>query len=170
VIVFREVQQFRQWWIRLILASMPAVFGWGLYQQFVRGVPWGDKPMTDGGLVIATAFALLLPLWLWNVRLIIEVTDTKLEFVMWLMWRRRRIPLEEIERAEAVSYRPLRDYGGWGIRRGFDGWCYNVSGNRGVRVELVGGEKLLLGSQKAEELARAIAERKSLLGVRRSPV
>jgi hypothetical protein len=116
------------------------------------------------------AITLLFPIWFWNMRLVIEVTDQTLEFIFLLLWRRRRIPLERIERAERVTYRPIREYGGWGIRRGRDGWCYNVCGNRGVRLELGGGERLLLGSQTPEELARAILVRKNLLGGRRARV
>jgi len=43
-----------------------------------------------------------------------------------------RIGLEEIVRFEVQTYRPIRDYGGWGIRYGWKGKAYNVSGNRGV--------------------------------------
>jgi hypothetical protein len=54
------------------------------------------------------------------------------------------------------TYRPIRDYGGWGIRYGRGGKAYNVSGNRGVMLELSDGQKLLIGSQRPEELANAI--------------
>jgi hypothetical protein len=37
--------------------------------------------------------------------------------------------------------------------------AYIVSGNRGVRIELKDGKEVLVGSQKADELARAIADR-----------
>jgi hypothetical protein len=36
---------------------------------------------------------------------------------------------------ESVKYSPLWDFGGWGMRRNWKGdWCYNVSGNEGVKV------------------------------------
>ena len=80
-----------------------------------------------------------------------------------LLWRARRIPLERIRCATAVTYSPLWDYGGWGIRCGRKGIAYNVSGDRGVQLELERGRPILIGSQRAEELARAIEERMSLL-------
>jgi hypothetical protein len=71
--------------------------------------------------------------------------------------RERRLGWEEIASAEARTYRPLLEYGGWGLR----GWkanrAFNVSGNRGVQLVLKNGDRLLLGSQRAEELERAIA-------------
>jgi hypothetical protein len=58
---------------------------------------------------------------------------------------------------EAITYSPLRDYGGWGIRRGAKGKAYNVSGNHGVRLELSDGKRILIGSQRPEELSEAVA-------------
>jgi len=36
------------------------------------------------------------------------------------------------------------------------GKAYNVSGNRGVQLELLNGGRILIGSQKPEELVKAI--------------
>jgi hypothetical protein len=65
-------------------------------------------------------------------------------------------------RWEARTYRPILEYGGWGIRYSpfGQGCAYNVSGNRGVQLELADGQRILIGSQRAEELARAIGEAK----------
>ena len=60
-------------------------------------------------------------------------------------------------RLEVVSYRPLADYGGWGIRSGRDGErVLNARGNRGVRLDLADGSRLLIGSQRPEALALAL--------------
>jgi hypothetical protein len=70
---------------------------------------------------------------------------------------RRRIPLSGVRSCEARDYRPIREYGGWGVRRGWrGGWAYNVRGNRGVQLELEDGTSILIGSQLADELAAAI--------------
>jgi hypothetical protein len=68
----------------------------------------------------------------------------------------QHLPLNRLEACEAITYSPLKEYGGWGIRLGAHGMAYNVSGNRGVRLRLKGGEQLLLGSQRPEELAAAL--------------
>jgi hypothetical protein len=52
----------------------------------------------------------------------------------------------------------LREYGGWGIK----GWsrrrtAYSVSGNRGVELELSDGRHVLIGSNRADELAAVVA-------------
>jgi len=69
---------------------------------------------------------------------------------------RRRIRLADIAAARADTYAPLAEYGGWGIR----GWGRNVAlnarGDRGVRLMLTDGRRVLVGSQRAEELAAAL--------------
>jgi hypothetical protein len=74
----------------------------------------------------------------------------------------KTINFTEIVYCEARTYHPIKEYGGWGIRYGWKrGKAYNVSGNRGVQLEFQNGKKLLIGSQRPEELAQAIKERMS---------
>ncbi len=42
---------------------------------------------------------------------------------------------------------------------GRNGVAYNASGSEGVRIRLTGGEAVLVGSHRAEELAAAIRKR-----------
>ncbi len=58
---------------------------------------------------------------------------------------------------EVLTYSPIKDYGGWGIRYGRGGKAYNVRGNRGVQLQLANGQRLLIGSQRPEELSNALA-------------
>ena len=66
------------------------------------------------------------------------------------------IRLDEIEKIEALQYKPLGDYGGWGIRYGFKGKAYNVSGNKGVKFYLTNGRNILFGSQKYKDLEKVL--------------
>ena len=71
---------------------------------------------------------------------------------------RKRIRMAEITSAQAVIYDPIGEYGGWGIR-GYSGdQCLNARGNEGVRLTLSSGDKLLVGSQKAEALVHALCQ------------
>jgi hypothetical protein len=67
------------------------------------------------------------------------------------------IPFTDIARAEAVSYRPIREYGGWGIRGGGRRRVLNTRGNEGVLITRVNGSTLMVGSQKPRQLLEAIA-------------
>ncbi len=71
----------------------------------------------------------------------------------------RVFEFESILEAEALTYSPLKDFGGWGIRYGKKGKAYSVSGNEGVLLKLKNGKSVLIGSKKHEELGRAIKQR-----------
>jgi hypothetical protein len=73
---------------------------------------------------------------------------------------RREILFRGIRRCDARTYRPVWEYGGWGVRFGLRGRAYSVSGNRGVQLELVNRKRILIGSRRPEELALAIQEGK----------
>lgn len=90
--------------------------------------------------------------------LCVEVRDDGLYARMFPLTRQHRFPWSDIRNCEARVYRPLVEYGGWGVRYGRGGKAYNVSGNRGVQLEFRNGKRLLIGSQKAEQLADAIRE------------
>ncbi|MHC4842183.1 MAG: DUF6141 family protein [Planctomycetota bacterium] len=55
-------------------------------------------------------------------------------------------------------YKPLLEYGGWGIRCGFgkSGKAYNVKGNKGLQLVFKNDKRLLIGSQKPERLLEAM--------------
>lgn len=64
---------------------------------------------------------------------------------------------EDIDRYYPRRYRPILEYGGWGIRYGFKaGKAYNVKGNQALQLILKNGGKLLIGSQEPDRLAEAL--------------
>jgi len=157
-VVYAEEQRFRQIWILLIVGFI-AILAWiSFLLQIVIGEPFGTNPAPDIlVIVLLVIFGIIFPVWFFVMRLEVQVTRTDLRFRLFplhLQWR--EFPLATIVEAEAVTYRPILEYGGWGIRIGRKGMAYNVSGNRGVQVTLEGGKSFLLGSLQPENLASAI--------------
>ena len=165
-VYFREVQAFRQpWlWALLIVMTLAAVilFGYGMIKQLVFGQPWGDRPMSDTALAIVGPLVILFTIGMTylfvKLKLVVEVRDEGL-YIRFFPLSRQIMRYENIEESYVRTYKPLKEYGGWGIRYGRKGKAYNVSGNQGVQLELSGGKKLLIGSQQPEKLADAISER-----------
>jgi hypothetical protein len=157
-LLFREVQRFRQLWLWFLVLAVAGIITWVLVRQVAFDVPMGNHPLSDYGLLgFAAVFAVGLPVFFYTIHLTTELAPGSLylKFIP-LHFRWQRIPLESIQSAEAVYFRPFVDYGGYGIRYGRAGKAYNVSGNRGVRLVLVNGKRILIGSQRADELARAL--------------
>jgi len=164
-VIFREVQRSRQWWLWLTLVSgtvfAVVIFAYGIIEQIVLHRPFGSNPMSDTALVTTAVLVVLLMVVLdalfLGANLVTEVRPDGLHiryFPFHLSFR--RIPLENVTKVEAVTYSPIRDYGGWGIRWARTGKAYNPTGDRGVRIHYADGRHILIGSQRPEELAQAV--------------
>ncbi len=161
-------------WILVLSSSLTlfVLFGFGFYQQIYLDIPWGTNPISDREVIVFGALAFTigagLPWLLYTMRLTVQVSSGAL-YVRYPPFIDRRIPIASIAQYQAVTYSPLRDYGGWGVRIwwGGKGWAYNVHGTRGVRLEFANGSHLLIGSQRADEFARAIESAKSSANVAR---
>ena len=64
----------------------------------------------------------------------------------------KHIDWSEIEHVEIVKYKPWKDYGGRGVRVGRHGTGYHIKGNIGLQIKLKKGKRILIGTQKSDEL------------------
>ncbi len=142
--------------LRLLVAIPPVSMLLLVIWQVVLGHPWGKQPISNAGVIGWTVFLWLVYFRLVTVRLVTNVRPGELSVAMRGLWRERRIPLGKIKSAETVTYDPVRDWGGYGIRITRRGTAYIAGGNRGVRLELVKGGAILVGSGRPEELVSAI--------------
>lgn len=157
-VFYQEVQQFRQPWFWIIILPISALFLYGMIKQLLFGIPFGSNPGSDIFLLIfGIVFGLLLPFLFYRARLITEVRQNGI-YVRFFPFHFsfQKIAFDELKGHQVLTYRPIKEYGGWGIRYGSKGKAYNVSGNRGVQLELRSGQRILIGSQQPEELAQAI--------------
>ena len=162
---FVEVQYSRQWWLWATLILLVALtigfFGYAVVEQLVRGRPVGNRPSSDTALLVTAVLVALLDVGLIALFLVAHLRTEVRGDGLYLRYfpfhlSFRPIPLDRVTAVEAVTYRPLRQYGGWGIRWARKGRAYNPTGDRGVKLTYVDGRHLLIGSQRPEELAAAI--------------
>lgn len=163
-ILFKEQQQFRQWWwiVLFLGATVPVMVlnVYALYQQLVRGIPVGNSPAPNGVLIGVFVF-LCLTLWVsFTLKLEVWIDQDGIHYRFFpLVFRKRLISIHEIQRYEIRNYRPVKDYGGWGIKRSFRwGRAYNVSGNVGLQLYLTNGKKVLFGTQRPQAIRYAMDE------------
>jgi hypothetical protein len=73
----------------------------------------------------------------------------------------KKIRYDRIVRTESVTYSPIREFGGWGVRRGREGKkVWSARGNHAVVLHLKEGTRLYVGSDfphRLEERIRAVA-------------
>ena len=159
-LLYSEVQALRQWHTRILLAFPPAAMLFIALRQMVWHKPWGNPPMSNGGLIFLTVLLLAVYFRLITVKLVTELGPRELTVGLHGLWKQRRIPLEQIHSAAVVTYDALADFGGYGIRSGRRGAGYIARGNQAVELTLANGRKVLIGSQKPVELARKITEQR----------
>jgi hypothetical protein len=153
---FREIQSLPLRRTAIVLAIPPVGAMALLIWQVLLGHPWGKDPMSNGNIIGWTIFLWLVYLRLLTVRLVTEVKKANLILSLRGLWRSRRIPITQIQSTEIISHNIARDYGGYGIRSTRQGKAYVAAGDRALRVTLVSGEKLIVGSQRPDELAAAL--------------
>ena len=160
---FHEAQSIRLARLRILLAGPPVAMLLLLVWQVILGHPWGTKPMSNAGVIGWTIFLWLVYLRLVTVRLVTDVRSGDVSIALRGFWRERHIALNEIKSAKVVMCDPEGDYGGYGIRTTRRGKAYIASGHRGVRLHLLDGSAILIGSERPEELASAISSHVSIV-------
>jgi hypothetical protein len=155
--IFHEVQPLRMWWVWLILFFPIALAWWIFIVQIVFGTPVGNNPAPDDvTLIIWILVGMGLPLFAYSAKLITDVRTDEI-YLNYFPLHSRTVALSDIVSYEIRLYRPLVEFGGWGIRFGSQRKrAYTMSSNRGVELQLTDGTRLLIGSQRPEELASAI--------------
>lgn len=165
-VLFSEEQRFTQWWLRVILIlsllSVFAPFVYGIYLQEVLHKPPGENPMTTEGL-ISTGISTLILVGIIIVLFVYARLKTRIttEYVMvafppfFRKWK--KFSTAEIEKIEVRTYRAIREYGGYGVKRKIRyGQSYTVSGKTGLQLYLKDGKKVLIGTQKKQAMKYAM--------------
>ena len=136
-------------------------FGYGQAElgQPADGMSAGGLGMLAGGLAITYGLA-------FSTFSCLNVEVRSDHLFIWfgpLRLIRKRIWYSDIQRVSAITYRPFREFGGWGIRwrPGKSAWA--IRGNRAVNVELRNGKAVYVGSRVPQRLAGRI---EAAIGVR----
>jgi len=158
---FEESQKFKQWWLWLLLVAIVLYFIYGIFQQLYLHKPFGDEPASDLELVSIFALMLFVMLLFFYLRLDTKVDSTGVSYRFFPFQLNYKLKKwEEMEKVYVRKYNPILEYGGWGLRIGLfgKGGAFNVSGNMGLQLELKNGKRFLLGTQKPEEMEKAVKE------------
>jgi hypothetical protein len=65
---------------------------------------------------------------------------------------------DKLTKSFVRQYSPIAEYGGWGLRFGLfgKGTAYNISGNKGLQLQFIDNKKLLIGTNKPDELTETL--------------
>jgi len=161
-IYFEEEQRFNQprVWILLFLLFF-SVFALAM-GSYLLGV--GEKTSLSSSEIIIGRSVLIVSFsaifWLmFKMKLNVKVTDEGIVYQFYPIIRKEKIiKRETIESYKLRKYRPIMEYGGYGIKAGQRKWgkAFNVIGNIGMQLYLKDGKKILFGTQRGEAFKYAI--------------
>jgi hypothetical protein len=144
---FTEKQCFlKHWWFILL-----PVFVFGSIAVWVD-----DEAQTETYQIVIFFVAITLVLLLFLFMCLhtrINEKGIEVQFKP-LMFKVRKIQWNDVVQVQVIEYSPLFDYGGWGYRKSFSGKkaALNVYGNQGLELILKDDTKLMIGTQRKDDL------------------
>ena len=145
--VYEEVQPFNQIWLWALIGVELVIV---LLPMIIMKIAFP--------VMILVMLGMLIPLIiLGSLKLKTRIDHEGLHFQMIpFHWKERMIPWSDIDQVYVRKYSALREYGGWGMRLGRNGWAYNVRGNYGIQVVKKNGKQILLGTQQPDEVTQSL--------------
>jgi hypothetical protein len=153
---YYEVQKFNKWWMKLILA-IPLLI-------FIIGIALGKNQSEQGTpMLISSVVVVFVAVLFYFTKLETRLDETGITIRFFPFQRvYYYVKWEELESVQVRKYKPIMEYGCWGLRYSFrNGKAYNISGNQGLQLVLKSGKKFLIGTQKHTELAQFLAQLKT---------
>lgn len=150
-ILFSEKQHFNMWMVIsvLLVSLIPVSVG---VISYLNGNT-GSTAMGRTTMLLVTGVILLVTVLLAVSKLETRITRKGIAVRLFpFQLDTRFISWEDIHSATVRKYNPLFEYGGWGIKGFRDDRALNVKGNMGMQLVLKDGKRLLIGTDKPEEL------------------
>lgn len=159
---FEEVQKLNRILTWVVCATTFLLLGGislsGIYIQIIKGSPFGNNPMSDEGLIlfaiISTAFSIGLFFLFNNLTLETKIDKFGIHYRFFPFIRKWRIIYkEDITEWEVKRTTVLRH----GMSLTHRGQAFKMNGDRFLSLVYRNGKKILLGTQKPEEMNEALS-------------
>ena len=158
-IVFSEQQHFKQWWLWLLLLGLNAIFVYGIYQQIILKKPFGTNPASDTELYIGFGILFFLTILFRFIKLQTDIKNDGIYVRFFpIQITYRKYTWDKLNKIYVRQYNPITEYGGWGMRYNFfgKGKALNVSGNQGLQLTTTNNSRILIGTNKPEQLKEVL--------------
>ncbi|WP_024479996.1 hypothetical protein [Cellulophaga baltica] len=155
--LFHEEQKFTQWWLWLLLLAPIVILFYTLVKPILEDPNQANGnfsfsliPSNDFWISLGLMLVVLILFMLLKLKTTLSQDYIQVSFFPFFT---KKWNWSEINTAEIVTY----GFVGYGIRLSLKyGTVYNIKGNQGLAIHLKNGKKLMVGTQKPEELANVI--------------
>jgi hypothetical protein len=146
---YYEIQQFRQVWIWAILLIVLIAL--------IAPIFLGVIGILLSVILVSFSFGFILLFWRMKLITSIKKDGININFTPFTNFI---IPFNKIKEYHIRQYRPIIEYGGWGIRVKLKGLrygkAYTVSGTTGLQISLYNGKEILVGTQNPDALLQSL--------------
>lgn len=151
---FEETQKFNQIWLWILLTAISIFVIIQFPLELIRSS--SEEPISSHSIImflISLALVVGINALLYFAKLKTKITDEGISILFQPFINKSKVfKWGNIKEAYARKYKPIWEYGGWGVRFGMKGRAYNTSGNMGLQLIMNSGKKILIGTHKPEEL------------------
>lgn len=145
-VVYRERTPWAMW-VYLVL--------WGAFAAAGLPLLWGETAVPlPGGLLLAASVLLvaaLVQVLFGGTTVLVETEAIRVHLGL-VPVLSKRVRYADIRALESVRYRPIREFGGWGIRGFGQKQAWTARGDQAVVLHLVSGRDLYIGSDHPHRL------------------
>lgn len=148
--IFKESQSYAGTWVMyfIILVEAPT-----LILLIVLYFTSEDKQEMAIALGVVSCTMALLLIVLFNIKLETRIDDKEISIrYLPFIQKWKKYPKAQIKSWEVLSYQPVMDYGGWGIKGNRTTRAYSVLGSEGLLLDVGEKKKIMIGTTKAKEL------------------
>ena len=154
---FLEKQKFRQWWLwtlLIITGILPII---GVFSHLVFPEAHVEEIIDSSTTTIFAAVMVFVIFLFLVMNLKTEITQKEIN-MNFFPFVKKKIEWKDVKEAKVINYGFV---GGWGIRLFTDyGTVYNTRGNKGLALKLQNGKRLVIGTQREDELKSVIQKLK----------
>lgn len=151
---YEETQRFNQVWLWSLLIIISVILIIKVPISILNSS--SDDPLSTHEIIsilLTLCFVIGINGLFYALRLRTKINQDGISFTFKPFINKPKVfKWENIKEAYVRKYKPIWEYGGWGIRYGMKGRAYNTSGNKGIQLILNSGKKILIGTHKPEEL------------------
>ena len=159
-VLFKETQRFNLFWPAIVLIPLLILFSYRVFIGVSTGFNVSLSHWAEIGFLVLIVL-ILITVFSAQMETTITEKTVSVKFFPFLVTS-KNIHWEEVESAFVREYNPVSEYGGWGIPflkvstvRGLgSNRALNVRGNQGLQLLLKDGSRLLIGTQRPEELQK----------------
>lgn len=148
-VIFKESQKVDSVWIYALVAFILLISA--IVYTFI-------KPFDEREFMFTIVFLTLLVVFISTIRLETEIGKTGIYYRFFPLKKKTFIPKTEIKDCYFRIYKPIKEYGGWGIRIGRYGRAYSIRGTKGMQIRLEDDSRILIGTSDEAGIKRAIEE------------